>query len=429
MSAEKLPNHRIRQSAGRLTDLQLRALVTRERPYKLADGNSLYVLVTPTGLRAWRWKYHFLGKEKLLPLGAYPEVGLAQARAARDEARKKVQEGIDPARERKDVKLGLLLAQESSFESVARAWHKIWSVRRHARYAEDVMSRLERNVFPEIGHRSVAEIAPKEIVRVMERVQGRGATDIARRLRDTCSQVFRFAITRGMSSQNPASAFQPSDVLPQRAVQNHARIDEAELPALLRSIDAYRGSPLTRLAIKLLALTFVRTSELIEAQWSEIDLEKAEWRIPAERMKMKRAHIVPLAPQAVSILKILQVVSGSEGFLFPGDRDETKPMSNNTILKALERMGYKGRMTGHGFRGLASTVLYERQFPSDHIELQLAHVRGKIRGAYDHSQQLPHRRAMMEFWANFLDECACEPKAKELNHQAGVVLAAICTVL
>lgn len=402
--SETVTHCRVRQLKGQLTDLNLRNLTTRDRPYKVADGNGLYVLVSPTGLRAWRWKYRFAGREKVLPLGSYPDVALAQARTARDDARKKMQAGIDPAEERRDAKLALLAAQENSFEAVARAWHKVWAEGKHARYAEDVMGRLERNVFPTVGHKPVAHIQPQDLVRMMERIQGRGANDIARRVRNTCSQIFRFAITRGLTSRNPAGEFKPSDVLPQRNSQNHARIDESELPELLRKIEAYQGTPATRFAMKLLALTFVRTSELIEARWSEVDFDAAEWRVPAERMKMKRPHIVPLAPQAIHVLKTLQMNSGSSELLFPGDRDREKPMSNNTILKALERMGYKGKMTGHGFRGLASTALYERQFASDHIELQLAHVRGKVRGAYDHSRQLPQRRKMMEFWADFLEE-------------------------
>jgi integrase len=401
---ELVTHRRTRQLKGKLTDLNLKNLTTLDRPYKVADGNGLYVLVAPSGLRAWRWKFRFAGREKVLPLGSYPEVSLAQARSARDEARKKVLAGTDPAEERRDRKLALLAAQENSFEAVARAWHKVWAVEKHARYAEDVMTRLERNVLPNIGQKPVAHIEPKDIVRMMERIQGRGANDIARRVRNTCSQIFRFAITRGLTSRNPAGEFKPSDVLPQRTSENHARIEESELPELLRKIEAYQGTPSTRFAMKLLALTFVRTSELIEARWSEIDFDAAEWRIPAERMKMKRTHIVPLAPQSIEVLRTLQVISGPSDLLFPGDRDRKKPMSNNTILKALERMGYKGKMTGHGFRGLASTALYERQFASDHIELQLAHVRGKVRGAYDHSRQLPQRREMMEFWANLLDE-------------------------
>jgi integrase len=405
MSEITTPPRRSRRLDRELTEEKLKNLVTRERPYKVSDGNSLYVLVAPTGLRSWRWRYYIHGREKVLLLGSYPQVSLDEARAVRDQARDKVLVGIDPADEKREAKLALLVAHEKSFEAVARAWHKKWATGRHSRYAEDVMSRLERNVFPVLGHKPVDQIEPKHVVAMMERVQGRGASDVARRVRNTCSQVFRYAITKGLCGRNPAGEFRPSDVLPQRTSGNHARIDESELPELLRKIEAYQGTPSTRFAIKLLALTFVRTSELIETKWSEIDFNAAEWRIPAERMKMKRLHIVPLAPQAIQVLRTLQVISGRSELLFPGERDRSKPMSNNTILKALERLGYKGKMTGHGFRGLASTALYERQFASDHIELQLAHVRGKVRGAYDHSRQLPQRRKMMEFWANFLDEC------------------------
>lgn len=299
MSALPQISRRTRQIVGRLTEQRLAELVTGERPYKVFDGNSLFVLVAPTGLRSWRWRYYIRGREKVLLLGSYPEVSLEHARVARDQARDKVDAGIDPADEKRDAKLALLSAHESSFEAVARAWHKKWSPGRHERYAQDVMARLKRNVFPIIGHRLVDQIEPKHLVAMMDQVSTRGADDVARRVRNTCSQVFRYAITRGLCVRNPASEFKPSDVLPERRAGNHARIDEAELPKLLRLIEAYQGSQVTRLAMKLLAMTFVRTSELIEAKWSEIDFEQAEWRIPAERTKMKRLHIVPLAPQAL----------------------------------------------------------------------------------------------------------------------------------
>jgi integrase len=234
------------------------------------------VLVSPTGLRSWRWRYYIRGREKLLLIGSYPQVSLDQARAARDQAREKVLAGIDPADEKPEAKLALLIAHEKSFEAVARAWHAKWCSGRHARYAEDVMGRLERNVFPVIGHKPVDEIEPKHVVAMMERVQGRGATDVARRARNSCSQVFRYAITKGLCPRNPAGEFKPSDVLPQRSSENHARIDESELPELLMKIEAYQGTPSTRFAMKLLALTFVRTSELIDARWSEIDVDAAE---------------------------------------------------------------------------------------------------------------------------------------------------------
>jgi hypothetical protein len=288
--SETTIHRRTRQLKGQLTDLKLRNLETRDKPYKVADGNGLFVLVSPSGLRAWRWKYRFAGREKVLPLGKYPDVTLADARRARDEARNKVLADIDPAEERRDAKFALLAAHENSFETVARAWHKVWAPTKHQRYSDDVLARLERNVFPVIGHKPVSQIEPKDVVRMMDLIQGRGATDIARRVRNTCSQIFRYAVTKGLCARNPAGEFKPSDVLPQRRAGNHARIDEGELPDLMRKIEAYEGSQLTRLAMKLLALTFVRTSELIQARWSEIDFDNAEWRIPAERMKMKDAH-------------------------------------------------------------------------------------------------------------------------------------------
>lgn len=394
-----------RNGSGQLTDAKIRSLVTREKLYKATDGRSLSLWVFPTGLRSWRYKYSIGGKEVPLTLGSYPDMSLAQARAARDEAAQKRRSGIDPAQERRDAKRAVHVARESSFETVARTWHATWSKHRHARYASNVQSRLERNVFPALGHKQVRQVTAVDIVHVMKSVDERGAPEIARRLRNTCSQIFRFAMQHGLTEMNPAAGVKPSDILSTRKQHNHARIDPAELPELLRKIEAYEGAQVTRLAMKLLALTFVRTSELIGARWQEIDFDKAEWRIPSERMKMRRAHIVPLASQAVEALRTLHVISGRNELLFPGERDRRKNMSDNTILKALERMGYKGRMTGHGFRGLASTHLYEQQYPSDVIELQLAHVKEKVRGAYDHSKLLPQRRAMLQAWANFLEGC------------------------
>jgi len=363
----------------------------------------MYLLIKPTGLKTWMWKYGVAGKARELQLGKYPDVGLAEARALRDQAHQKLRLGTDPLDERRRAKLAAKIAQGNSFEAVARNWWQGWSQERHPRYAQDVMSRFEANVFPLIGHRPVSQITAPDLVMMMEHIHSRGAADIAQRARNSCGQVFRYAIAKGLATHNPAAEFRPGDILPPKKVINHARVDEAELPLLMRRIEAYEGATSTRLAIKLLALTFVRTSELIGARWAEIDWEKAEWRIPAERMKMRRIHIVPLASQAIELLKTLQVVTGRYELLFPGERDSRKPMSNNTILKALERMGYKGRMTGHGFRGVACTHLYEKQFASDHIEIQLAHSRSKIRGAYDYSRQLPERRQMMQYWANYLD--------------------------
>jgi integrase len=269
-----------------------------------------------------------------------------------------------------------------------------------------VMRRLEADVFPAIGARPVSEIQAPELVAMVKAIAARGALDIAKRALQTSGQVFRYAIAHGKASRNPATDIKPSDVLETRKKQNYARIDGKELPDLLRRIEGYQGAAVTRLAMKLMALTFVRTSELIEAEWKEIDLDAAEWRIPAKRMKMNTPHNVPLSSQAVEILRTLQLISGHSKLLFPGERNHDKAMSNNTILGALKRMGYQGRMTGHGFRGVASTLLHEMGFDHAHIELQLAHQeRNEVSAAYNHATYLASRRKMMQAWANHLDSC------------------------
>ena len=267
------------------------------------------------------------------------------------------------------------------------------------------MRRLEADVFPAIGKRPVSEIKAPELVAMMKAIEKRGALDIAKRAFQTTGQIFRYAIAHALAERNPTSDVKPSDVLASRRKENYARVDAKELPNLLRKIEGYQGTPVTRLAIRLLALTFVRTGELIGAKWEEFDLAAAEWRIPAERMKMRTPHIVPLSKQAIQILQVLHSVTGHSKFLFPGERDHSKPISNNTILKALERMGYKGRMTGHGFRGLASTILHEKDFEHAHIELQLAHQeRNQVSASYNHATYLTQRTKMMQWWSDYLDQ-------------------------
>ena len=241
---------------------------------------------------------------------------------------------------------------------------------------------------------------------MVQTISKRGALDIAKRALQTSGQVFRYAVAHGLTQRNPASDIKPSDVLASRKAGNYARISAKELPELLRHIDGYAGAAVTRLAMKLMALTFVRTSELIGARWAEFDLEARRWDIPASRMKMKTPHIVPLSTQAVNVLQTLQLVSGRGTLLFPGERDHEKSMSNNTILGALDRMGYKGRMTGHGFRGVASTLLHEMGFDHAHIELQLAHQeRNEVSAAYNHATYIQQRTKMMQHWADYLDSC------------------------
>jgi integrase len=319
--------------------------------------------------------------------------------------RKLIAKGIDPVQSQKAAKEAKKLAQTNSFEAVARTWFEGWKDARSPRHAEYVIRRLEADVFPVIGSRPVSEIQAPELVKMMKAIQHRGALDIAKRCYQMTGQVFRYAIAHGIAERNPAGDIKPSDILPSRLKTNYARVEAKELPALLRAIEAYQGTPVTRLAMKLMTLTFVRTSELIGARWAEFDLQAGQWRIPAERMKMRTEHIVPLSLQAIQILQILHGITGHSELLFPGERDHGKPMSNNTILKAIERMGYKGRMTGHGFRGLASTVLHEQGFDHAHIELQLAHQeRNAVSAAYNHATYIKQRAKMMQWWASYLDQ-------------------------
>jgi integrase len=387
-----------------LTDTAVRKAKAESKAYKLADAGGLYLSVTPAGGKSWRWKYRVDGKEKLMVLGRYPDVSLAQARELRDQVRKQKATGVDPMQERKTAKLVRRIAADNSFAAVARAWHGAWKGSKNARHADYVLRRIESDVIPEIGPRPVSEIQTLELVAMVKKIADRGAFDIAKRAYQTCGQIFRYAVAHGLATRNPAADVRPGDLLASRTKTNYARVDAKELPDLLRRIEAYPGSVVTRLAMKLMALTFVRTSELIGARWEEFDLKAAEWRIPASRMKMKTPHIVPLAKQTVEVLRTLSIATGHSALLFPGERDHDKPMSNNTILAALKRMGYRGRMTGHGFRGIASTVLHEHGFEHAHIELQLAHMeRNSVSAAYNHALHLAQRTRLMQHWADFLD--------------------------
>ncbi len=377
-----------------------------ERPReRFTDSGGLYLEVVPSGGRHWRWKYRFGGKEKRLAIGAYPAVSLAQARRARDDARDLLHTGADPVQTKKDKKTAKSVVLGNTFEVVARAWYEHWSGPKSERHAEYVLRRLEADVFPELGKRPMAEITAPQLLAMAKKIESRGALDIAKRALQTCGQIFRYAVAHGTIDRNPAADVKPADALKPRKKTNYARLDAKELPELLRKMRSYKGSPYTRLAMELMALTFVRTSELIEAPWTEFDLEAAEWRIPAARMKMGSPHIVPLSRQAVALLRSLYEIRGLSGLLFQGERDHEKPMSNNTILGALKRMGYAGRMTGHGFRGVASTILHEQGFDHMHIELQLAHSeRDVVSAAYNFATYLPQRRKMMQAYADHLDE-------------------------
>jgi integrase len=371
---------------------------------RLADEKGMYLEVTQAGGKYWRWKFRHAGKEKRLALGVYPDVSLAQARKARDDAREALAKGNDPAQLKREAKLTRAINDANTFELVARQWFEHWKGTKSPRHADYVLRRLEADVFPALGGRPVASVTAPALLAVAKGIEARGAIDIAKRSLQTCGQILRYAVAHGLTERNPAADVKPSDALKPHKKENYARLDAKEMPELLRKIEAYQGTPHTRLAMKLLALTFVRTGELIAARWDEFDLEAGQWRIPAERMKMKTPHIVPLAPQALEVLQILRTTSNGRALLFPGERDHEKTMSNNTILKALERMGYKGRMTGHGFRGMTSTMLHEQGHGHHLIELQLAHQeRDQVSAAYNHALYLADRAAMMASWADTLD--------------------------
>lgn len=392
-----------------LTEVQIRKAKPSDKPVKLTDGKGLYLLLTPNGSKLWRWKYRFDGKEKLMTLGAYPEMGLAQARMRHEDERRILLTGTDPMEQRKSERHARQLAADNSFSTVATLWWEGWKAARSDNHVESVMRRLQADAFPAIGMRPIAEIEAPELVRMAKNIEKRGALEIAKRSLQTCSQVFRYAIAHGLATRNPAADIKPSDVLTSRKKENYARLDAKELPDLMRKIEGYRGTPTTRLAMKLMALTFVRTSELIGARWAEFDLVAKRWDIPAHRMKMKTPHVVPLSDQAVEVLRTLQMLTGDRELLFPGERDHSRPMSNNTILQALKRMGYQGRMTGHGFRGIASTLLHELGFEHAHIEIQLAHQeRNAVSASYNHATYLTQRALMMQNWGDYLTNCTKE---------------------
>lgn len=389
-------------------------------PYKLPDGGGMFLMVNPNGSRYWRLKYRWAGKEKLLALGVYPETTLKEARRKRDEARKLLADGIDPGETRKVENRARKLAAENSFEAVAREWYGKHSPTWVKTHAKDVLRRLEGNIFPILGHRPIGEIDPPELLAAVRKIENRGAFDLAHRVLAVCGQVFRYGVASGHCTRDMAADLRGA--LTPHKKKHQAAVKPEELPDLLRKIDAYdkdTGDTLTRLALQLMAATFVRTSELIGAKWAEFDMDAAVWAIPAERMKMKTEHLVPLSRQALAILEEIKPIAGRSAFVFPG-RNRDKPISNNTMLFALYRLGYKGKMTGHGFRAVASTVMNESGFNSDVIERQLAHCeRNEVRGAYNRAEYMQERRKLMQWWGDYLDGARAGGEVVPFKRMAG----------
>ncbi|MEH6637669.1 MAG: integrase arm-type DNA-binding domain-containing protein [Porticoccaceae bacterium] len=375
-----------------------------EKQWKLSDGGGLYLLIQPKGGKYWRLKYRYQGKEKVLALGVYPETTLALAREGRDRARVLLGNGTDPSLVRKQRKRAGRINSENTFEALALDWIEQQRGRWSIGHTERVIQSLESDVFPHIGYRAISELTPPDILEVVRKVESRDALDVAGRILQRCGAIFRYAVQTGRAQTNPASELK--GVLKTRKVEHRAAITRAELPQLLRDVATYEGYLITRLALKLLILTFVRPGELRFARWDEFDLEARVWRIPGERMKMKTEHLVPLSRQAIDLLEQLKPITGHYDLLFSGERGQLKPISENTMTYALYRMGYKSRATAHGFRTTASSILNEEGFNPDAIERQLSHLeRNQVRGAYTkHAEYLKDRTRMMQWWADYLDQ-------------------------
>ena len=378
-----------------------------EKPYALADGHGLSLVIAPSGSKLWRYKYQFKGKQRLMALGAFPLVTLAAARERHLDARKLVMTGIDPMA-KTHIEPVAVETDGCSAKQVANDWFDHWKVGKDPIHAAHVRSRLDNDILPIIGVFDIDEVKPSHIVQIVKNVEGRGAIDLARRAFQTCAQIYRYGIAHALTENNPAALIKPADLLKTVKAQNMARVPEKELPRLLVDIDNYKGAVLTRFGLKLALYTVARTSELIEAPWPEFDLENARWGIARERMKMDTVHYVPLARQAVEILRAIRLITGNRKYVLPGVNDVDGTMSENTMLYALYRMGYQGRQTVHGFRGLFSTVLHEKGgklgYTHDIIETQLAHLTGdSVSRAYNAAEYLDIRTEMMQWWADYLD--------------------------
>ena len=384
-----------------LTDTTVRNVKPTGNPQKLFDGNGLFLFVAPSGTKSWRLKYRFQGREKLLTLGTYPLLSLKEARERSVDAKKQLNGGIDPSVQKKLASR----AWENTFETIAREWHdnkkSAWS----ENYAEDVLERITSNIFPYLGNRPISEITPPELLSVLRKIEARGATYQANRIRESCSLVFRYAIATGRAERDTAADLRGA--LKTHVITPRAAITEPEeVGGLLRAIDGYTGNFVTKCGLQLLALTFLRPGEVRLGEWAEIDLDEKFWRIPAKRMKMRLDHLVPLSTQACAILEELRELTGQGNLMFPGLRSSGRAISDATFIAALRRMDFeKDEMCAHGFRSMASTILNEQGYPADAIEKQLAHnPLNKIRGIYNRAQYLPERRKMMQEWADYLSE-------------------------
>ncbi|MBF0482837.1 MAG: integrase arm-type DNA-binding domain-containing protein [Desulfovibrionaceae bacterium] len=409
-----------------LTDVQIKSAKPLAEPWKLSDGGGLFIYIAPTGGKLWRLKYSFAGKEKLLSFGPWPDVSLKRARERRDEARALLTEGIDPGEKRKLDKAGAQAKKEeaaNTFEVVAREWHekqvRAWS----EGHAEKVLGRMAQHLFPAFGSIPITQLRAPVILAALREIEAKGNHETVKRLRQYCEAVFAFAIATGQTERNVGADLRGA-LAPCRAKHRPAIVEPKAVAALLRAIDDYQGSFVVLCALKLAPLVFVRPGELRQAEWAEIDLDYQggpQWVIPAKKMKMRSAHIVPLSKQSKVILEEVQPLTGGGRYVFPCNRTPSRPMSNMALNAALRRMGYdQGEMCAHGFRAMASTLLNEQAWPSDVIERQLAHAeRNSIRAAYNRAERLPERRRMMQAWADYLDGLKTGAKVTPIHQAKG----------
>jgi integrase len=389
-----------------LTDRQCREAKPREKDYKLTDGHGLYLHIMPNGSKYWRYKYRYLKKQRVMALGIYPEVSLAEAREKHRAAHKMVSENKDPSAEKQEEKRQLILNADNTFEAIAREWYEhkrgMWS----DNHANTVMRRLEQDLFPVIGRKPIRDITSQMMLDVIRRIEERSAFEIARRATQTSGLIFRYAMLTGRAESNPAEALKGA--LKPYKKGNYAAMEIKEFPTFLAKLNRNeaRVFATTRIMFDLMMLTFVRTSELIKAEWSEFDLKERVWVIPAARMKMRKEHIVPLSKQAIERLNELKRLNGDTKYVFPSQRDPRKHISNNAILVALDRMGYRGIHTGHGFRALAMSTIKEKLgYRHEVVDRQLAHAPGnQVDKAYDRAKFLDERAKMMQEWADYIDK-------------------------
>ena len=382
-----------------LTDAQIRKIKPLEKKKRYSDEKGLYLEVTSAGGKFWRLKYRFNGRESTLTIGSYPEISLAQARRSRDEARIQLYQNIDP----NAVKNQRLQEVDETilFKSLAMEWmDERKAVIKENTYLRD-LSVFEKDLFPALGDMPIDQIKGKDVLACAKKIEARGAQEMAKRSIPLAGRIFRFAIHKGLIESDPTPHLQ--EALKPRKVKHMARLDISEFPPFLERMDRYHGNPMIKAAIQLMTLTFVRTAELRMMEWNEIDFDNHLWRIPAEKMKMAQPHIVPLSRQAIELIKGLLPLTGNKQYVFY-NHSTAKPMSSNALLCVIRTLGYSGKMTGHGFRGLASTTLHEQGYMHDAIEIQLAHrVGNAVSQAYNHAQHLEYRVKMMQEWSDFID--------------------------